>query len=322
MAKYIDLFGKRNGKVTVLFGPFKPEGIKCTYWYCYCDCGRYFKAKTTDLKKGTITDCGCEPKDRRLVDLSGQRFGKLLVQRRIPDKRDHGYYVYECKCDCGNTCEVSSVRLRSGRVKDCGCVPPTPRYKDFAGKRFGMLTVVKRVENKNKQIMWLCRCDCGNELTLSTAQLQYGRNHCGNHQEPKTYPLVGKRFGKLQVVGVVEGKREYRGYVYKCLCDCGNTCEAGSLRLQHGTVKDCGCVPKKPRYIDLTGQRFGMLTVLDRIENTEKGIMWRCRCDCGEEHPFSTYQLRHGGKDQCGNHPQEQKPKSSTRKTTKPGIKG
>lgn len=35
------------------------------------------------------------------------------------------------------------------------------------------------------------------------------------------------------------------------------------------------------RKIDLTGQRFGRLTVIELAPNHGKKIAWRYRCDCG-----------------------------------------
>lgn len=33
---------------------------------------------------------------------------------------------------------------------------------------------------------------------------------------------------------------------------------------------------------DLTGQRFGMLTALEALEERHQGcVIWRCQCDCG-----------------------------------------
>lgn len=54
------------------------------------------------------------------IDLTGQRYGKLVVLSQLP--KEGMYYRYLCKCDCGNTIEVRSENLRSGRVKSCGCL--------------------------------------------------------------------------------------------------------------------------------------------------------------------------------------------------------
>jgi hypothetical protein len=58
--------------------------------------------------------------------------------------------------------------------------------------------------------------------------------------------------------------------------------------------------------IDLTGQRFGRLTVL-RLEGTHvsrggsrEGTLWRCRCDCGKETVVYGRNLRWGNTTSCG----------------------
>lgn len=54
--------------------------------------------------------------------------------------------------------------------------------------------------------------------------------------------------------------------------------------------------------IDLTGQRFGRLTVIKReIDNaTSKGVRWLCRCDCGKDKIASSHYLRGGRVRSCG----------------------
>lgn len=54
------------------------------------------------------------------IDLSGRRYGKLIVQKLSHnDSEDNN--VWECVCDCGNTCYVRGKHLRQGRVLSCGC---------------------------------------------------------------------------------------------------------------------------------------------------------------------------------------------------------
>ena len=36
------------------------------------------------------------------------------------------------------------------------------------------------------------------------------------------------------------------------------------------------------KFIDLTGKKYNMLTVIKRLENTKEGVTrWLCKCDCG-----------------------------------------
>ena len=53
------------------------------------------------------------------IDLTGQRFGRLVVIRECG--RKNGNVAWLCKCDCGNELVVSGDSLRGGRSQSCGC---------------------------------------------------------------------------------------------------------------------------------------------------------------------------------------------------------
>jgi hypothetical protein len=55
----------------------------------------------------------------RLEDLTGRRFGRLVVVRRAPNRNRQVYW--ECRCDCGETSVVRSMNLVSGSTQSCGC---------------------------------------------------------------------------------------------------------------------------------------------------------------------------------------------------------
>lgn len=56
------------------------------------------------------------------------------------------------------------------------------------------------------------------------------------------------------------------------------------------------------KFIDLSGQRFGKLTVLDRAENRGRRTYWRCSCDCGKiiERESSTITQNKSSRKSCG----------------------
>ena len=57
----------------------------------------------------------------KFIDLSNQRFGRLLViERNGTDK--YGHATFLCKCECGNEKTVDSGSLRNGLTKSCGCL--------------------------------------------------------------------------------------------------------------------------------------------------------------------------------------------------------
>ena len=54
------------------------------------------------------------------------------------------------------------------------------------------------------------------------------------------------------------------------------------------------------KFINLTGQVFGRLTVVERAENKGKQPAWRCRCSCGNEKIVSGGNLKSGSVASCG----------------------
>jgi len=58
---------------------------------------------------------------RNVKDLTGMRFGRLLAIRPT-DERHLQCIVWECDCDCGNTCYINSGKLNSGHTRSCGCL--------------------------------------------------------------------------------------------------------------------------------------------------------------------------------------------------------
>ena len=67
-------------------------------------------------------------------DLTGQRFGRLLCKSQA-GKNKRGDILWECVCDCGNTCFVASTSLKRGRTKSCGCLRNEYLHKPKAGKK-------------------------------------------------------------------------------------------------------------------------------------------------------------------------------------------
>lgn len=55
-----------------------------------------------------------------LVDLTGQRFGRLVVLGRAPNRGRRT--AWRAQCDCGTETETCSRELIRGRTKSCGCL--------------------------------------------------------------------------------------------------------------------------------------------------------------------------------------------------------
>lgn len=115
---------------------------------------------------------------------------------------------------------------------------------------------------------------------------------------PKFKDLTGQRFRKLVVLEYLGSSR------WLCQCDCGNTTIVTTSHLKSGHTRSCGCFRyDKPRHTfkDLTGQKFGRLLVIKRLENNKYGrAMWLCLCDCGKSHIVEGGHLLNGTIKSCG----------------------
>ncbi|WP_322175477.1 hypothetical protein [Acutalibacter caecimuris] len=62
-------------------------------------------------------------------------------------------------------------------------------------------------------------------------------------------------------------------------------------------------MPYSRKKLQLTGQRFGKLVVINPAENVGRRTAWHCRCDCGREITVTTGHLREGHTTSCGCRP-------------------
>jgi len=269
-------------------------------WECKCDCGNTVLAKSGSLRNGSKLSCGCLQRERTVEhtakDLTGQRFGRLVAIRPT-EERKYEKVVWECQCDCGNTAFITSSCLIRGKTTSCGCLQKEyiakELIKDLTGQRFGKLIAIRpEKERKNGQVVWECKCDCGNTVSVRGANLRNGHTtSCGSCPKEglpgnNIKDLTGKRFGRLIAVRPTEERKN--GYVmWECICDCGNTTFARSASLNNGNKTSCGCLRESKENgnagaKDLTGQRFGRLLVLGLAQEQKPGRKtWECKCDCG-----------------------------------------
>lgn len=186
-----------------------------------------------------------------LIDLTGQRFGRLTVIHRMPSGGHGSKARWWCKCDCGNEIEADGGLLRNGNIQSCGCYRKDlireTKTKDMVGQSFGSLTVLRRDDSKSKdgRAYWICRCECGNEVSVSGKNLRSGwTKSCGCKSremaaEKMRKDYTGMRFGRLTVVARSDGRGgSKRGWI--CRCDCGNMVTVSVANLCGGQIS-CGC---------------------------------------------------------------------------------
>ncbi len=72
------------------------------------------------------------------------------------------------------------------------------RRIDMTGERYGLLTVTDYAGRKNRMTMWACKCDCGNTVEASRANLKAGRYvSCGCVKATRFRDMVTKHGGRL-----------------------------------------------------------------------------------------------------------------------------
>ena len=130
---------------------------------------------------------------------------------------------------------------------------------DITGKKYNMLTVISKAESKNGRSYWNCVCDCGNKIVVYKNSLRTGNtkscgcfrremskklinklHHYPKGEHPLLENLIGKRFGRLTVLSLSEGKS--RGVIWHCRCDCGKDTDVFALNLKRNHTKSCGCL--------------------------------------------------------------------------------
>jgi rubredoxin len=128
MAAPIDLTGQTFGRLTVIEWAGKHPRNGKALWRCRCTCGKEIVTLGTYLRSGDTRSCNCLHMEAtiakgqaRAIDLTGQRFGRLVVQGRA-ESTPRGEIRWRCQCDCGGTSTPTGGGLRRGTSLSCGCL--------------------------------------------------------------------------------------------------------------------------------------------------------------------------------------------------------
>lgn len=124
----IPMINKTFNRLTVLELDHNENGIN--FYKCKCSCGNTVIVRGSDIRSGNTMSCGCLAKEKSLEyeDLSGRRFGKLVVVKRAPNKKGHSTR-WICQCDCGGVIETTRSSLLTGETLSCGCIKSKGEWK-------------------------------------------------------------------------------------------------------------------------------------------------------------------------------------------------
>ena len=125
----------------------------------------------------------------------------------------------------------------------------------------------------------------------------------------------GQTFNWLTTIEKVRNPNSKRkAWHWKCKCICGKYSVVVGNKLLNGSTKSCGCwikyylknIIRKPFNLDLTGQKFGRLTVLNfSHKGPAAKTWWNCICDCTSVLTANSNSLRTGHTKSCGCYNQE-----------------
>lgn len=101
----------------------------------------------------------------KMIELAGEKFGRLTVIKREPTTDGLGFWL--CQCDCGGQKVVRTALLRQGKTRSCGCL-----FIE-SGK------VTARTHGMSKTKTYAAWCSM--------------LNRCLNHRDKRNFPLYGGR---------------------------------------------------------------------------------------------------------------------------------
>jgi hypothetical protein len=145
---------------------------------------------------------------RKRPDLTGQRFGKLLVIRFVGNDRHH-HHQWICKCDCNPEKEIVVV---GGRLLDtrkgqglrscfeCGRFGIAKNKRlNLIGKEIGKLTVLQEMPSHvGEKKKCRCRCKCGQEVIVEVGNILRETKACQRCKNKIAYGLAA--FNKIYCV--------------------------------------------------------------------------------------------------------------------------
>ena len=172
-----DFKGMRFGRLVVLkaVGLTNDEHLLVL---CRCDCGNEKVFRWGHLNKAKLStrSCGCLY-NSKIKDLTGLRFGRLLVKSRVP-KLGRGIQQWNCLCDCGNQVVAIGRNLYTGVKRSCGCLAREVSQRTVRGaieankKPYGIASMLRVIQGykrgaKERGLTWELTIEQANKIFRS-----------------------------------------------------------------------------------------------------------------------------------------------------------
>lgn len=214
----IDLTTQKFGMLTVIALSDKRDCRNTRKWECRCECGNICYLPTSNLKQQL--SCGCL--GRPFIDITGQRFGRLLVLERSHIKCSQGK-KWRCLCNCGSITHVVGTKLRAGSTQSCGCLLkerrflPRAPYKTRSPAALAAAKMLIRNYKsgaKRRNLDWTL----SNEDFISLTQ-----QNCAYCDKPPSQKLASSQNGAIVYTGVDRADNT-KGYTPDNVLPCCRQC--------------------------------------------------------------------------------------------------
>jgi hypothetical protein len=126
-------------------------------WLCQCDCGNKTIVKYRNLINGNTKSCGCLKQEktskRCLIDMIGRKCGKLTVIERCGLTKQNSV-AWLCECECGTRIIADGIKLRNGKINNCGCIKHNVTRLPFGEAAYNSIVCGIKKGAKKRDLEW------------------------------------------------------------------------------------------------------------------------------------------------------------------------
>jgi len=172
-----------------------------------------------------------------LINLVGNRYGKLLVLHQSKKRGPKGQIFWTCKCDCGGTTDIVGFALRRNTRVSCGKCVRDGKNKNPDRVNAIYNNLYRFLKNRDKNYGGLCDLSFEEYVTLSSKPCFY----CGLESSNKTCDTKHNRLKHSDAVVLHNGLDRVDssfGYTRENVVTCCKECNRAKNTMSHNEYRD------------------------------------------------------------------------------------